>query len=90
MILGMAGLLAWVFAYPADTIKTRIQSIPLHLKLKDPPFKGTWDCAVKSYKAEGWRVFCRGFGACAVRAVPVNAVTFYVYEGLMKWLENMK
>lgn len=34
----------------------------------------------KLYQLGGWRVFVNGLGTTLVRAFPVNAVTFYMYE----------
>jgi hypothetical protein len=39
-------------------------------------------------QAEGYRAFFRGLGTTMVRAVPVNAVTFLVYEEVLRLLES--
>ena len=53
-----------------------------------PCYTGIIDCAVKSYHAEGIFVFFRGMMPTLVRAWPVNAVTFYVYELMINWLQQ--
>lgn len=72
------GLAAWTVSYPFDVIKTR------HQTAKDHVYKGVWDCAVKSYRAEGWQVFTRGFLPCTLRGIPTNAFTYPVYAFLKR------
>jgi solute carrier family 25 (mitochondrial carnitine/acylcarnitine transporter), member 20/29 len=69
---GIAGVLGWSM-YPMEVVKTRIQA---------GEYNTIRSCAVNSYKNESWRVFFRGYGIAVLRALPVNAVTFIVYEGL--------
>ncbi|KAG9298772.1 hypothetical protein G9A89_012840 [Geosiphon pyriformis] len=52
------------------------------------PYSGILDCALRSYRAEGITVFCKGIGPTVLRALPVSAVTFYVYEIMMNWLKS--
>ncbi|OZJ02992.1 hypothetical protein BZG36_03134 [Bifiguratus adelaidae] len=52
-------------------------------------YKGIIDCAIKSYRQEGLQVFGRGLGATIIRAFPVNAVTFFVYEVMMELYNTM-
>jgi solute carrier family 25 carnitine/acylcarnitine transporter 20/29 len=40
----------------------------------------TWAIARSRYRIHGWRFFTRGLTPSILRAVPVNAVTFAVYE----------
>ncbi|CAI2169746.1 16538_t:CDS:10 [Funneliformis geosporum] len=51
-----------------------------------PYYNGIIDCTIKSYRAEGISVFFRGIMPTLIRALPVNAVTFYIYEAMIKWL----
>jgi solute carrier family 25 (mitochondrial carnitine/acylcarnitine transporter), member 20/29 len=53
-------------------------------------YTGIVDCAAKSYHAEGIAVFFRGIIPTLVRAWPVNAVTFYVYELMINWLNGLQ
>jgi hypothetical protein len=39
------------------------------------------------YKTEGMGSLFRGITVCALRAYPVNACTFVIYETAMRWLE---
>jgi solute carrier family 25 carnitine/acylcarnitine transporter 20/29 len=89
---GVAGTVSWASIYPIDVVKSRLQM--QHNKhnentrlLIDRPYASIKDCVVKSYKAEGASVFFRGLWPTLIRAFPVNAVTFYVYEIVMDLLK---
>jgi hypothetical protein len=45
--------MSWLAVYPFDVIKTRLQS-------NHYEYKGFIDCAIKSYKIEGMKIFMRG------------------------------
>jgi solute carrier family 25 carnitine/acylcarnitine transporter 20/29 len=83
---GTAGVVAWVFAYPSDVIKTRIQSVPLKHTRGWDRYKGVIDCTKQTYREGGVRILFRGLNSCVLRAFPTNAVTFLVYEMLMRYL----
>ena len=51
--------------------------------------QGFWDCAVKSYKAEGTKVFTRGFSMVILRALPTNGSIFLVYESTNEHLRKL-
>ncbi|KAG0044270.1 Mcm2-7 hexameric complex component [Gryganskiella cystojenkinii] len=54
------------------------------------PYKGMVDCAIRSYRSEGMGVFMRGATPALLRAFPVNAVTFFVYELDTSNTDNME
>lgn len=66
---GVAGIISWVSTYPFDVIKTRVQSDHKGL------YKGSIDCARRSYQHEGFTVFFRGMNATLIRAFPGSAAT---------------
>jgi solute carrier family 25 carnitine/acylcarnitine transporter 20/29 len=79
---GVAGAMFWLFVYPADVIKSRIQvdTYP------NPQYKGTIDAFRKVYAAEGVKGLYRGFGPAMARSVPANAVCFFIYDLVRKQL----
>eukprot|EP01012_Entosiphon_sulcatum_P049359 TRINITY_DN67957_c0_g1_i1.p1 TRINITY_DN67957_c0_g1~~TRINITY_DN67957_c0_g1_i1.p1 ORF type:complete len:307 (+),score=44.05 TRINITY_DN67957_c0_g1_i1:45-923(+) len=83
MVCGAAaGYGMWVPTYWIDTVKSKMQADDL----KNPKFKNALDCLVKTYRGQGIRNgFFAGFGACMIRAAPVNAFTFLAFE----WSSNL-
>lgn len=85
---GFAGSLSWLVVYPLDVIKTHMQIVA----------KGSAAASTESmlstgrrlYYEHGLKVFTRGLGTTAVRAFPVNAVTWYFYEQTKKLIECKK
>lgn len=75
---GIAGIAAWLPGYPQDLIKSRIQYLSGPYSTKDIIFK--------TYHSTGFTGFFRGLAPTLVRAVPVNAAVFYVYEWAMMQL----
>lgn len=65
---GTAGILSWLFTYPIDVIKTRVQSD------KYPSIK---DAIMK-------KGLYKGLSPCLARALVVNSIGFYVYEKTLK------
>jgi len=74
---GMGGVFAWMSTYPADVIKSRLQT------QQDGKYKGFIDCASKIFREEGYSAFFKGLSPTLIRAFPVNAAIFAVYEILM-------
>lgn len=81
---GLAGVASWVFSYPLDVIKTRLQAqTPSSLK-----YRGILDCLRKSIKEEGYIVLWRGLGTAVARAFVVNGAVFSAYEITLRCLFN--
>lgn len=85
---GIAGSLSWYVVYPVDTIKSRMQSLPILPREGHDKYKNWWDCTKQTYKAEGLKSFFRGAFVTSLTAYPVNAVTFLVYERVLKYLRE--
>ncbi|KAB5594373.1 Carnitine/acylcarnitine carrier protein [Ceratobasidium theobromae] len=75
----------WFMAIPLDNIKNRIIAAPL-----DSPKMRFWPIAREIYVTQGWRGYFRGLSLCIIRAFPVNACAFLVYESLMRAMEAEK
>ena len=71
---GTGGIAAWLFSYPFDVVKSRMQGDGVGDSRR---YKNMLDCFRKSYREGGLVLFTRGLGPTLARAFPVNAVTFY-------------
>ncbi|GLH00040.1 Congested-like trachea protein [Gryllus bimaculatus] len=83
---GLAGTITWVSVTPFDVLKSRIQADDVIR----PKYKGLTDCIIKSYKADGFHVFGRGFWVHVIRGFPVNAATFVGYEWCLKVYKHLE
>ncbi|GIY14764.1 hypothetical protein CDAR_607021 [Caerostris darwini] len=80
LVGGLAGVLSWIVIYPLDVIKSRFQADGMIGSEKK--YNSLWDCVVKSYKSEGYKVFTKGLNSTIIRAFPTNAATF----GVVTWV----
>jgi solute carrier family 25 carnitine/acylcarnitine transporter 20/29 len=80
---GLAGALSWLIALPADVVKSIIQAAPAS-SAEDLRIRTV---AAAVYARSGPAGFLRGLMPCVIRALPVNAVTFFVYESALRRLE---
>jgi len=81
----IAGVAAWVFSYPQDVIKSKVQVDPVLYKGRTP----SWNCAKLVWSVQGWRGFWVGFGPCLARALPANAAGFLCYEYTGRLLDSL-
>ena len=81
---GSAGVVQWVVTYPLDVVKSKIQAFP------PGTYRGMWDCAVKSAKAEGPLVFFRGIEMALLRAFPLHASIFLTCETIHSALARFR
>lgn len=77
----LAGVAYWTAFYPADTVKSHIQTNPEHV---GQSFVKTFQSV---YRAEGIQGLYRGWGITAARAAPAHALIFATYEYTMKLLK---
>ncbi|XP_071746737.1 uncharacterized protein [Lepeophtheirus salmonis] len=75
---GMSGVFSWIFTYPIDVIKSRLQADI------DGRFKSPIHCLVTSLKEEGHKFLFRGVSSTVIRAFPTNAATMGVVTLIMK------
>ncbi|PKA63471.1 Mitochondrial arginine transporter BAC2 [Apostasia shenzhenica] len=80
---GLAGVASWVFCYPLDLVKSRLQA-----QSNPPRYNGIIDCFKKSVREEGYSVLWRGLGAAVTRAFVVNGAIFSAYELALRFLVN--
>ncbi|KAL7463849.1 hypothetical protein ACHAXS_004202 [Conticribra weissflogii] len=73
---GVSGAWTWAIIYPFDVIKSKIQTSPLERNLQ----KGMWTVGRDIVRKNGLQHLFRGLGVTLVRAFPVNAIIFPVYE----------
>ncbi|KAF9235790.1 mitochondrial carrier domain-containing protein [Melanogaster broomeanus] len=86
----LAGGICVLSLYPADTVKSAIQTAD-ELRLPDK-FTHTahitsrvgsfWETARAMYRAQGWRGLYAGCGMTIARAIPCSGIVFVVYDGL--------
>lgn len=78
----LAGMLAWGLFHPIDVVKSIRQGQAATSRWAEGP-TSAWEIAKERYYTQGWRFFVRGITPSVLRAAPVNAVTFAVYEQVM-------
>lgn len=91
---GLGAFAFWGMAIPADNVKNRMMSYPYPLPYPQPSASTQATITRPSfistarhiYSSNGMAGFFRGLGPCLLRAFPVNACAFFVYEGTMRLL----
>ena len=81
---GFAGVISWLLIVPIDVIKSQIQA-----DYRGEKFKSTWHCVQLTYQKGGLAAFSTGALMTALRAFPVNAVTFLVYKKSLEFLDRV-
>tara|TARA_B100000780_G_scaffold273930_1_gene238217 strand:+ start:164 stop:1201 length:1038 start_codon:yes stop_codon:yes gene_type:complete len=82
---GMAGVTSWAFTIPCDVIKSTVQALPSTASNTE---KKWMYVAKNGFEKNGMQYFFRGAGPAILRAFPVSAVVFTVYEGIMGLLDQ--
>lgn len=77
---GIAGSISWLVSHPIDVVKSCVQSQGFRNQ------RTAWQLTQDHFAAEGPQYFLKGFGATMLRAFPVSAVTFLVYEKTMQFM----
>jgi len=78
---GISGILSWIFTYPIDMVKTRLQADTIGAGQQ---YKGILNCLKQSVASEGYSCLFRGVGSTVIRAFPTNAATMGVVTWIMK------
>lgn len=74
----MAGYGLWLTAYPADIIKSKLQTDSLNPTSRK--YTGVVDCIAKTFRQDGVKGFFRGLLPTLVRSPFANAATFVAFE----------
>lgn len=72
-----AGSVAWTSTYPFDVIRNNIMGD--HEDSAKRRYRGVWHCGTSLVREGGWSSLWRGYGACMLRAAPVNGAVFTIY-----------
>lgn len=80
---GLAGTASWAFLHPVDVLKSKLQA---HKPQKGEflPKGGLAGIIRRSYRAEGPAFLLRGLVPTCARAFPASAITFLVYEWVVR------
>jgi len=73
---GFGGICTVVTGHPLDTIKVRLQTMPVPGPGESPMYKGTFDCAKKTIEKEGARGLYKGMAAPITGVAPIFAISF--------------
>ncbi|KAK3372452.1 mitochondrial carrier domain-containing protein [Podospora didyma] len=83
-VAGASAGMAYNFLFfPADTIKSRMQTTPISESTKHSTFVKE---GAALWKQAGLKGFYRGCGVTVLRSAPSSAFIFMVYDGLKKYL----
>jgi len=80
---GLGSFGYWAFAIPFDIIKNRILADDL---VKPKYTSSPWAMGRRIYAEGGLFGFYRGFWPVVLRAFPVNASAFFVFEHILRWV----
>lgn len=83
-----AGIVAAVASNPVDVIKTRVMNMKVDARGGEAQYKGAWDCAVKTVRAEGPMALYKGFVPTVCRQGPFTVVLFVTLEQVKKLLRD--
>lgn len=82
---GFGGVCTVLAGHPMDTIKVRLQTMPLPQAGQVALYGGTWDCFRKTIQKEGFRGLYKGMSAPLTGVAPIFAISFWGF-GLGKKL----
>ena len=77
---GFGGICLVAAGHPLDTIKVRLQTMPVPVVGKDPLYMGTFDCIRKTLHNEGFKGFYKGMATPIIGVTPMYSITFFGYS----------
>jgi hypothetical protein len=84
MFGSLSGFAAWIFIYPADLIKTKVQAASNNSRI-NTIIKNIYNNNNNKYKLLN---FYNGFNLAILRAVPLHGGVFLGYEVSKKYLSE--
>lgn len=84
---GFGGICTVLAGHPLDTIKVRLQTMPIPAAGQKPQYAGTLDCAKQTIAREGFRGLYKGMSAPMTGVAPIFAMSFFGF-GLGKRLQQ--
>lgn len=84
---GFGGICTVLAGHPLDTIKVRLQTMPIPAAGQKPLYAGTLDCAKQTIAREGFRGLYKGMSAPMTGVAPIFAMSFFGF-GLGKRLQQ--
>lgn len=82
---GFGGVCTVLAGHPMDTVKVRLQTMPLPKPGEVALYGGTYDCFKKTIQKEGFRGLYKGMSAPLTGVAPIFAISFFGF-GLGKRL----
>ncbi|XP_030748616.1 congested-like trachea protein [Sitophilus oryzae] len=76
---GFGGICTVLVGHPLDTIKIRLQTMPVPVPGTLPKYTSTLDCFNQTLRNEGFKGFYKGMGAPLVGVAPIFALSFLGY-----------
>lgn len=84
---GGAGAIGWTLVFPADVVKSRLQSGAFGASSMPPSFGRM---LLKIFREEGLVAFRSGWGAAVLRAFPANAALFLGVESFSRACDSLE
>ena len=73
---------------PSSSSATTVASPPPRVHERDSKYSGMLDAMRSTWRYEGWRGFYRGLTPQLLKTAPSSAITFLIYETVVKFLNH--
>jgi hypothetical protein len=81
----VTGAVTWTAVMPIDVVSTRIQCLPEH-EVNNPSKRSVVGVAKQVWKEGGVRAFYKGLPTAITRGIVLNAISFPVFESIVRIL----